>query len=110
MADNYYGSDNPFMDFLELTPESAYYSAPAWGEFAQQSPGTKRYYQNQFQDVYNEFLGALGSQIRGGGIPTKRWSEYLDEIPFAARYAALTPQMAGRTTGRFSPTTRQIYF
>ena len=110
-----YGSDNPWIDFLDVEPSAAYYSSPSgWtapGAFGQSSPGAKRYYQNQFQNVYNEFLGAMGSQIqRGSGEPTMRLPEFLENIPWAKRYAALTPEMAGRTTRRFSPGTRQIYF
>ena len=109
-----FGSDNPFMEFLEFEPEAAYYSSPAgWagqGAFAQGTPNQRRYYQNQFQNTYNEFLGALGSQIRGGGEPTMRFTEHLEGIPWAEKYAALTPEMAGRRTSRFSPGTRQIYF
>ena len=114
MADNWAGSNNPFMDYLEYEPQAAYYSSPAgWtgtSAFAPQSQGQQRYYQNQFQAVYNEFLGSLGSQVRAGGAPTERWSDYLEKIPWAARYAALTPDQAGRGTRRFSPGTRQIYF
>ena len=114
MAENYFGSDNPFMDFLEYEPEAAYYSSPAGGAgtgaFAQGTPNQKRYYQNQFQNTYNEFLGALGGQIRAGEDPTMRFTDYLEDIPWTERYAALTPEMAGRRTSRFSPGTRQIYF
>jgi len=39
-----------------------------------------------------------------------RWTDWLEQQPFTERYAALTPEMAGRTTRRFSPGTRQIYF
>lgn len=115
MADTLFGSGNAFSGFLEAEPTAAYYSSPAgWagqGAFAQGSPNQRRYYQNQFQNIYNEFLGALGSQIRPeGGEPNLLFSEYLEDIPWAAKYAALTPDMAGRRTSRFSPGTRQIYF
>ena len=110
MADNYFGANNPFMDFLELEPTAAYYSSPGGMQFASGNQGQRRYFQNQFQNVYNEFLGALGSQIRSGQEPTMRWTDYLENVPFTARYAALSPEQAGRTTRRYSPNTRQIYF
>ena len=110
MATNYWGNNNPFMDYLEYEPTAAYYSSPRGTSFSGGSPGRRRYYQNQFQDVYNEFLGALGSQIRQGGEPTMRWTDYLESYPFTERYAALPPQQAGRTTARFNPSTRHIYF
>jgi len=114
MVESYWGSDNPWIDFLDFEPSAAYYSSPSgWtapGAFGKSTPGARRYYQNQFQNVYNEFLGTMGTQVREGGRPTMRFGEFLENIPWAERYAALTPEMAGRTTRRFSPGTRQIYF
>jgi hypothetical protein len=107
---NYYGVNNPFIDYLEFEPRAAYYSSPASRQFTQGGEGQRRYFQNQFQDVYNEFLGALGSQIRSGQAPTMRWADYLDTVPFTERYAGLSPEQAGRSRRRYSPSTRQIYF
>ena len=107
---NYYGSNNAFADFFTDYPQAAYYSSPRGTAFSGQSANTQRYYQNQFQNVYNEFLGALGQQIRSGADPTLRFADYLETTPFTERYAALPPQMAGRTTRQFGPGTRQIYF
>ena len=107
---NYFGSNNPFADFFEDYPLAAYYSSPRGSEFSGQSPNTQRYYQNQFQNVYNEYLGALGQQIRSGADPTLRFVDYLETTTFTERYAALPPQMGGRSTRQYSPGTRQIYF
>ena len=107
---NYFGSNNPFADFFEDYPQAAYYSSPRGSAFSGQSPNTQRYYQNQFQNVYNEYLGALGQQIRSGADPTLRFVDYLETTPFTERYAALPPQMGGRSTRQYSPGTRQIYF
>ena len=103
----FYGVNNPFMDFLEYEPLAAYYADP---RVSSGSQGQQRYYQNQFQDVYNEFLGELGSQIKAGQAPTMRWADYLDTVPFTERYARLSPEQAGRSRRRYSPSTRQIYF
>lgn len=116
-------ANNPFLDFLEYEPQAAYYSSPeGWvgqGAFAQGSPNQRRYYQNQFQNIYNEFLGALGKQAREGDVPTMRWEGYIDTVnkgndpnimSMARRYSGLSPEMAGRTTSRYAPGTRQIYF
>jgi hypothetical protein len=106
--------NNPFLDFLEYEPEAAYYSSPkGWtgqNAFAVGSPNQRRYYQNQFQNIYNEFLGALGQEARRGEAPSMRWTDYLENIPWAERYSGLSPEMAGRTTSRYAPGTRQIYF
>jgi hypothetical protein len=104
------GATNPFLDYLEYEPRAAYYDAPMGRSFREGSQGRQRFFQNQYQDIYNEFLGGLGEQIRGGERPTMRWTDYLANVPFTERYAALSPEQAGRTTRRYSPSTRQIYF
>jgi hypothetical protein len=99
--------------YLEAEPRAAYYSTQAWEQpegFATRGQPARTWYQGQFGDVYNQYLGALGSQVRGGGAPSLSWADYLNNIPFTQRYAALSPEMAGRGVRRFSPGTRQIYF
>ena len=117
MAENYFGSDNPFMDFLEYEPEAAYYSSPAgWagtGAFAQGTPNQKRYYQNQFQNVYNQYLGSLGGLLRQGVMPTateNTFANFLGNYDWTERYTAEPPQMRGEFSQQFNPRTRQIYF
>jgi len=106
------GEDNPWAQFLEEVPEMGYYSSPTGQGFASRSPTAGRYFQNQFQDIYNQYLGGVGQAIRSGRNleDWPSWSDYLETDPFTKRYAALTPEQAGRTTGQFSPSTRQIYY
>jgi hypothetical protein len=122
------GSNNPFMDFLDTDPAVAYYSSPRAQAFMLGMPsegydpidpkdagvlgsqGRQRFFRNQYEDAYSEYLGSLGQQIRGGTAPTGSFADYLSDYPFTERYAALTPQQAGRTTNRYSPSTRHIYF
>ena len=41
-------NNNPFSDFLEASPQAAYYSYSGdWG-----SPRQSQYYQNQFSNIY----------------------------------------------------------
>ena len=106
----YTGMNNPFLGYLEEEPAVGYFSSPRGAEFMGGAPAKRQYYQNQYRDVYNEFLGALGSQIRGGNAPTLRWTDYLEDYPFPERYAALSPTQAGRGRQQFSPRTRQLYY
>ena len=107
---NYLSSDNAFGDFLEYKPEVAYYSSIKGGQFADQSPAQQQYYEKSFGDVYNQYLGKLGSQIRDGEAPSLKWTEYLEQDPFTERYTALPPSQKGSFTGAYSPTTRRIFF
>ena len=100
---------NPYLDYLQESPEWAYYSSPTIFQQNMRAP-EKKYLQGQFQSTYQDFMGTLGQQARAGQMPSMSFQDYLEESPFTKRYSALTPQQAGRTTGRFSPGTRQIYY
>ncbi len=100
--------DSPFMSFLN-EPGEGYQSAynayqPSWG-----SPRQQKYYQGQFADVQNEYLGKLGQQIMGGGAPTLNFTDFLSQMPWTQRYAQLPPSMRGFNASQFSPFTRRLF-
>ena len=109
--------DNPYMAILEESPGAAYYSyADQWS-----SPAQQQYYQNQFQNVYNQYLGTLGSALRmgasgGEGAPSMsdigqmRFTDFLGDYDWTNRYTSLPPTMRGDFTQSYNPRTRQIYF
>jgi len=112
---------NPFEDylpqeFLETSPSAAYYSSPGAAEFytrpsGQVDPTRKKFYQESFQDIYNEYLGKLGGMAREGEIPDLRFSDYLSSAdPFKERFERLTPYQRGQSTRAFAPSTRFIYY
>ena len=99
---------NPFSDFLEASPQAAYYSrSNEWGGQRQ-----SQYYQNQFQNVYNQYLGSLGGMLREGVMPSAEstFADYLGAYDWTDRYTSLPPQMRGDFPSQFNPRTRQIYF
>lgn len=108
---------NPgFMDFLEESPRAGYQSFQ--GQFGD-SPNQRRFFENQFQQLHNRFMGTLGEQIRGGQAPTARFAtpDPMDAnnqsflqggfpeqfAGFSNFYGAQPPSFAGRQTGNFSP-------
>ena len=108
---------NPWSDFLEQLPTAAYYSSPAGQAFASGSPRQRSYFENQFQSIYNAYLGALGSQVREGGLPTMRFQDYLENTNpyqgnslFEARYGAQTPTQRGDFGSYLAPRTRFMYY
>ena len=109
MANQYdWGGDNPFGDFLEAAPQAAYYSySNDWG-----GPRQSQYYQNQFQNVYNQYLGSLGGMLREGVMPSadNTFANFLGNFDWSDRYTSLPPQMRGDFPSQFNPRTRQIYF
>jgi len=120
---------NPFLDYtggtpassvkdmLEYKPSLAYYSSPAGKAFAGKSgQGGRQFFQRSFGDIYNEYLGQLGTQIRETGAPpTKRFEDFLSGDPFTRRYTRMSPSMRTSQYGAsdqrsFSPKTRFLYY
>ena len=107
-----WGENSTAGDLLETNPAAAYYSyANDW----QGGPRQEQYYQNQFQNIYNQYLGSLGGQLRQGNIPStaqgeNTWAGYLQNYDWTDRYTSMPPQMRGDFQSMFNPRTRQIYF
>ena len=101
------GRDNPFLAFLEEEPRAAYFG---FQNLFGKTPARKNYYQNQFQRIYDEYLGTLGQQALGGQAPTTKFVDFMRAFPFTERYAQLPPSMRGEFPGRFNPLTRSIFF
>ena len=106
-----------FSDLLEDQPRASYEAMV--NPFAK-SRSQKKYYQNQFTDIHNQFLGALGSQILGGQAPTLRFAEWLRGQPMAQNqrgfnqgYLTQTPRerqgFGGSDMGAFNPVTRFMW-
>ena len=67
-------------------------------------------FRNQYSDIFNQYMGSLGAQIRGGGMPTLRFGEFLEDYPFAERLGATPPSMRGLGgTTRFTPPTQFLF-
>ena len=73
------------------------------------SPGSRRYFQGQFQNIYDEFLGKQGRALQGGQMPAQNFQQFLQAFPFTQRYSALPPEMTGRTLGSFAPRVQYSY-
>ena len=109
---------NPFSDFFSSTgqlssfgqsqffqeqPEAAYYSLP---QAQQGSFNQKQFFQSQFRDIFNEYLGGLGQQIRGGQMPTQQFENFLGGLNFQQRFGAIPPAARGMDTTRLNPFTQ----
>jgi len=73
------------------------------------SPASRRYFQGQFQNIYDEFLGKQGRALQGGQMPAQNFQQFLQEFPFTQRYSSLPPEMTGRTLGSFAPRVQYSY-
>lgn len=108
--------DNSFAGFLEERPQVAYYSSPTGMAFGGRSPASQKFFERSFGDIYNQYLGELGSQIRDYSsgktkdTPSLTFTEYLKRDPFTDRYTAMPPTARGSFTGSYAPQTRRIFY
>ena len=87
-------TQNPWLEFLESDDpgrRAAYFSREdQWGG----SPRSRRqgnFFQNSFSDLYNQYLGTLGKQVRAGLEPTNTWDSYLGGMDFNKYYQERMP-------------------
>ena len=92
---------------LAGSPEAAYFSFQ--NEFGQ-APTQRRFFQGQFKNIFNEFLGGLGQQFRQGEIPTNTFSDFLGNYNFGQQFGQIAPSVRGATTSRFAPSARFLNF
>ena len=98
-------ADNPF----QVASAPARAQSEMFGSPFGTSPAARRYFQGQFQNIYDEFLGKQGEALRGGALPAQTFQQFLDAFPFTQRYAALPPAMTGRTLSGFAPRVQYSY-
>jgi hypothetical protein len=113
---------NPFAGFLEggsdwgslllagMPPQATYYSSPTGQSFGAGSARKQRSYQQGYGDTFNQWMGALGQQVRSGADPTLTFESFLESDPWTSRYAQLPQGMRGVNTGMYNPRTRFLYY
>jgi len=102
-----------FSDFLESQPQALYQSFLT-DPSARMPSSMKRYYQNQFSNIQNEYIGSLARQMREGQLPTRTFQDYLSKDVFTRPEQADPMSRMGRFTGydrfrRESPYARSAY-
>lgn len=92
---------------LETSPSMAYFSsAPFQGRT---SPAQQRYWEGEYGNVTNEYLGALGTALRTQ-TEAPSFVDFLGNMPWTERYTALSPNLRpGSGFRRFNPQTQHVY-
>ena len=93
-------------DFLLAeNPQWAYFSSQP---FQQGKPAQQQYWQGQFGNTWNRYMGEVGRATKAGEEPAS-FMNYLEDQPFTQQYYQnVSPQQRGGGT-RFNPTTRFVY-
>ena len=82
---------NPFLEFLETEPRAAFFSHGNRFGGPQKSQRQTNYYQNQFNEIYDQYLGNLGQQARGGTMPAGSFNDFLGGFDFEDWYRRQVP-------------------
>jgi hypothetical protein len=98
-------------NILAKSPQMAYFSFQ--NQFGR-TPTQRGFFQGQFQNFFNQYLGNLGQQLRGTGgqpgqVPTNTFSDFLEQN-LGQQYAGLPPSVRGMTTSRFAPQARFLNY
>lgn len=99
---------NPFQDFLEesdVGQRANFFSRQG----TRGTPTRSRFFENQFSTIQNQFLGALGAQIRGGEQPTLTFESFLNDFDLNTFFASQPPAQRGQFPSRFAPRTRTFF-
>ena len=102
---------------LSEMPQEAYYSSPTGRSFYQsditnpfsrRSPRRQRFFDQSYQNVYRDFLGATGAAQRAGTTPPT-FMEFTKTDPWTRMYTSLPQSARGRTGSAYNPRTRFSY-
>jgi hypothetical protein len=100
---------NPFTNIFEDLPDLGFFTR--LGQQTQQGSPQRRFIQNRFSPLFNEFKGQIGQQLAQGATPTvddaeSRFFDFLGNDFFDQRFRRLAPTQRGQTQARFNAPTR----
>jgi len=92
--------------YLEQTPMAAYMSF-----LPQLNKPARRYFSNQYNNIWNEYQGMLGQESQTTGqLPKLTFMDFLKNYPFMQKYGALTPQQTGSYPNLLKPPARLLNY
>jgi hypothetical protein len=108
-----FGGD--FSSFLEDVPRASFFSfQDQFGGGNGQgvsNPAQERFFQSQFSDIYNQYLGNLGRQIRNqpNQMPTGTFTGFLSQPNFFRnQFQSLPPSFRGINQLPFAPPSQWV--
>jgi len=93
---------------VEEFEPAQYYSSPAGLGFAGRSPRRRRFFEDSYQDVTQDYYQAAGTAMRQGEAPAT-FQEFLETNPWTARYGRLPQAARGMTGTAADPRTRFLF-
>ena len=93
---------------LEEFEPAQYYSSPAGLGFAGRSPRRRRFFDDAYQGITQDYYQAAGTAMRQGQEPAT-FQEFLETNPWTARYGRLSQAARGMTGMMANPRTRFLF-
>lgn len=92
-------AENIFLPFLEENPNILY------GAYTPKSNNSNflNYFRSQYGNVYQDYLGKLGSMALGGQTPNLGFNDYLQGYPFLQAWYKMSPGSRGENTSGSLP-------
>jgi len=87
--------------FLKETPRAAYMSF-----LPELTRPMQRHFGRNYQDIYGQYLGAIGQEAQMGQLPQLQFTDFLKNYGFEQQYGGLSPQQRGSYPSRLAPRTR----
>ena len=95
---------------LESDPSMAYFSSGAFSPGQGVGPAQQQYWQGQSGNIWNQYQGVLGTELRQGAETPTTFVDFLEGTPWTERYSSLSPTLRpGGGSRRYNPTTRYMY-
>jgi hypothetical protein len=92
-------------NFLETQPRGVFFN---W--LSKLNDPMKRYYSNQYNDIYGQYEGEVAGQAMAGKTPDLQFNSFLGKFPWLQDYWGLTDWQRGDTPNRLAPRTRWLNF
>jgi hypothetical protein len=106
-ATDFFGTGPEFPAFfLEDQPRSAFFSA---AEPFSKAPIRRRFFQNQFDTVFDQYLAALGAAARTGVASDQTFADFSGNFDFNRLFQQQPRFQRGVSSQFFNPKTRFLF-
>ena len=89
--------------FLEDNPNVLYLGSLELAGKNRTSNAFKEYFRGQTGNIYNQYLGQIGSRALMGAVPSQTFTDYLVDYPWLKNFQKLSPAQRGEQPTRFAP-------
>ena len=97
--------DDPFGDVLNEDPRIAFFGQQKRFGRGQQ----RKFFEGQFQNILNKFLGNLGGRLFENEIPDQRFPDFIKNFDFDSFFRSQSPSFRGGFRRNVTPRGRSLF-